>query len=287
MQSGMSQTRKWKNLIEWEEWTEVRGMCMMREAVWGMILPFVGTALGSGLVFLMKGQWNPRVQRILTGFAAGVMLAASIWSLIIPAIQQAEMWKSPSWLPACVGIWVGVLFLKGLDQLSLRLGTKSRKGTGIFSSLGQSSMMVLAVTLHNLPEGMAVGVAAAGMLSGEGTILPAEMLALSLGIALQNLPEGAIISMPLHSGGMKRGRAFSYGVLSGAVEPMGAVVALVLARTSATVLPYFLGFAAGAMLYVVAEELLPEAAEEPGEHGGIGMFFLGFTLMMILDVSLG
>ncbi len=249
---------------------------MVLKVILGMILPFVGTATGAAMVFFMKSRWNPAVQRILTGFAAGVMLAASIWSLIVPAIERAESWKSLSWLPACGGIWAGVLFLKGLEHWPM----------GSISGLGQSSMMVLAVTLHNLPEGMAVGVAAAGVLSGDGMILPAEMLALSLGIALQNLPEGAIISMPLESGGMSRRRSFAYGVFSGAVEPLGAMVALALARISTAVLPWFLGFAAGAMLYVVAEELLPESTGT-GEKGGIWMFFLGFTLMMILDVSLG
>jgi ZIP family zinc transporter len=230
---------------------------------------------------------NRVLQRLLTGFAAGVMVAASIWSLIIPAIDQSAHLGKLAFGPAFVGVWGGFPFLLLLDRLIPHLHMNSDCPEGAPCNLGKSTMLVLAVALHNLPEGMAVGVVIAGWLAGNESISFAAALALSLGIALQNLPEGAIISMPLKSGGMKRGRAFGYGVLSGAVEPIGAVATLLLAELVVPALPYLLSFSAGAMLYVVVEELIPEMSE--GEHSNIGTIFfaVGFTLMMMLDVALG
>ena len=252
-----------------------------------VLLPFLGTAIGSAFVFFLRGQMNLTLQRLLTGFAAGVMVAASVWSLIIPAMDQSAHLGKLAFLPAFVGVWAGFLFLLLLDKWIPHLHLNSECPEGTACNLGKSTMMVLAVALHNLPEGMAVGVVAAGWLSGNESISAASALALSLGIALQNLPEGAIISMPLKSQGMSRRRAFSYGVLSGAVEPLGAVLTILLAGLLVPVLPYLLAFSAGAMLYVVVEELIPEMAE--GEHSHIGTVFfaLGFTLMMVLDVALG
>ena len=252
-----------------------------------VLLPFLGTAIGSAFVFFLRGQMNLTLQRLLTGFAAGVMVAASVWSLIIPAMDQSAHLGKLAFLPAFVGVWAGFLFLLLLDKWIPHLHLNSECPEGTACNLGKSTMMVLAVALHNLPEGMAVGVVAAGWLSGNESISAASALALSLGIALQNLPEGAIISMPLKSQGMSRRRAFSYGVLSGAVEPLGAVLTILLAGLLVPVLPYLLAFSAGAMLYVVVEELMPEMAE--GEHSRIGTVFcaLGVTLMMVLDVALG
>lgn len=252
-----------------------------------VLLPFLGTTLGSGMVLFMKNKMNRTLQRSLTGFAAGVMVAASIWSLIIPAMDQAAHMGKLAFLPALIGVWGGFAFLLALDHLIPHLHMNSQKPEGAPSSLGKSTMMVLAVALHNLPEGMAVGVVAAGWLTGNDSISFAAALALALGIALQNLPEGAIISMPLSSNGMRRGRAFGYGVLSGVIEPIGAIVTILLANLIAPTLPYMLSFAAGAMLYVVVEELIPEMSE--GEHSNIGTVFfaVGFTLMMVLDVALG
>ena len=252
-----------------------------------VLLPFLGTAIGSAFVFFLRGSMNLTLQRLLTGFAAGVMVAASVWSLIIPAMEQSEHLGKLAFLPAFIGVWAGFLFLLLLDKWipHLHLGSECPEGTAC--NLGKSTMMVLAVALHNLPEGMAVGVVAAGWLSGSESISAASSLALSLGIALQNLPEGAIISMPLKSQGLSRRRAFGYGVLSGAVEPLGAVLTILLAGVLVPVLPYLLAFAAGAMLYVVVEELIPEMSE--GEHSNLGTIFfaVGFTLMMVLDVALG
>ena len=252
-----------------------------------VMLPFLGTVLGSGGVYFLKGAMDRRLQRMLTGFAAGVMVAASIWSLIIPAMDQSEHMGRLAFLPAFVGVWVGFGFLLLLDRLIPHLHLNSECPEGIECGLGKSTMMVLAVALHNLPEGMAVGVVAAGWLTGSESISYAGALALSLGIALQNLPEGAIISMPLSSNGMKRSKAFGYGVASGIVEPIGAALTILLAGLVVPILPYLLSFAAGAMLYVVVEELIPEMSE--GQHSNIGTIFfaLGFTLMMMLDVALG
>ena len=260
---------------------------MNMQIVSAVLLPFLGTTIGSGFVFFLKGSMNRTLQRSLTGFAAGVMVAASVWSLIIPAMEQSAHMGKLAFLPAFVGVWAGFGFLLLLDKLIPHLHMNAQCPEGIACGLGKSTMMVLAVALHNLPEGMAVGVVAAGWLSGQETISFAGALALSLGIALQNLPEGAIISMPLKSGGMSRGRAFGYGVASGVVEPIGAGITIALAAFVVPILPYLLSFAAGAMLYVVVEELIPEMSE--GEHSNIGTIFfaLGFTLMMMLDVALG
>ena len=260
---------------------------MSIETISAVSLPFLGTAIGAGFVFFMKGAMNRRLQRILTGFASGVMVAASIWSLIIPAMDQSEHLGKLAFLPAFIGVWLGFLFLLGLDQVIPHLHLNSDCPEGTPCSLGKSTMMVIAVALHNLPEGMAVGVVVAGWLTGNESISAAAALALSLGIALQNLPEGAIISMPLKSQGMSKGRAFGYGVMSGVIEPVGAILTILLAEFIAPLLPYMLSFAAGAMLYVVVEELIPEMSE--GEHSNIGTIFfaVGFTLMMMLDVALG
>ena len=257
------------------------------EILSAVLIPFLGTTLGSAFVFFLKGQMDRRLERSLTGFAAGVMVAASIWSLIIPAMEQSEHMGRLSFLPAFVGVWIGFLFLLVLDHIIPHLHMNSQCPEGTQCGLGRSTMLMLAVALHNLPEGMAVGVVVAGWLTGNNSISAAGALTLSLGIALQNLPEGAIISMPLKSGGMKRSRAFSYGVLSGVIEPIGAVLTILLASLVAPLLPYLLSFAAGAMLYVVVEELIPEMSE--GEHSNIGTIFfaVGFSLMMVLDVALG
>ena len=260
---------------------------MYIETISAVMLPFLGTCVGAAMVFFLKGSMNRSLQRALTGFAGGVMVAASVWSLIIPAINQSEHMGKFAFLPAFVGVWLGFLFLLALDKIIPHLHLNSECPEGTACGLGKSTMMVLAVALHNLPEGMAVGAVAAGWLTGNESISFTAALALSLGIALQNLPEGAIISMPLHSQGMKKGRAFTYGVLSGVVEPLGAVLTIALAKFMVPVLPYTLAFAAGAMLYVVVEELIPEMSEGEHSHVGVLCFALGFTLMMVLDVALG
>ena len=260
---------------------------MHMQTISAVLLPFLGTTIGSAFVFFLKGKMNLTLQRILTGFASGVMVAASIWSLIIPAMDQSEHMGKLAFLPAFIGVWLGFLFLLALDHLIPHLHLNSDCPEGRDCGLGKSTMMVLAVALHNLPEGMAVGVVVAGWLAGQESISFAGALALSLGIALQNLPEGAIISMPLKSNGMGSRRAFAYGVASGIIEPIGAIVTILLAAWVVPVLPYLLAFAAGAMLYVVVEELIPEMSE--GAHSNIGTIFfaVGFTLMMMLDVALG
>ena len=247
----------------------------------GIMIPFLGTTLGAACVFFMKKSLGDLMQRSLAGFAAGVMVAASIWSLLIPAIEQSEGMGKLSFLPAFIGFWVGVLFLLLLDRLIPHLHVGSDQAEGPKSRLGRTTMMVLAVTLHNIPEGMAVGVMYAGFLAGNAQITAASALVLSLGIAIQNFPEGAIISMPLRAEGESKGRAFLGGVLSGVVEPIGAVLTILAA------LPYFLSFAAGAMLYVVVEELIPEMSQ--GKHSNLGTVFfaVGFSVMMTLDVALG
>ena len=257
------------------------------EVLFGILIPFIGTALGSACVFFMKRSLGDLVQRALAGFAAGVMVAASIWSLLIPAIEQSEGMGKLSFLPAFIGFWVGVLFLLLLDRLIPHLHIGSDKAEGPKSKLGRTTMMVLAVTLHNIPEGMAVGVMYAGFLSGSAQITAASALALSLGIAIQNFPEGAIISLPLKAEGERNSRAFLGGVLSGVVEPVGAALTIVAAQFIVPALPYLLSFAAGAMLYVVVEELIPEMSQ--GRHSNIGTVFFaaGFSLMMVLDVALG
>ena len=257
------------------------------ETFLGIMIPFLGTTLGASCVFFMKRSLGDLVQRALAGFAAGVMVAASIWSLLIPAIEQSEDMGKLSFLPAFIGFWVGVLFLLLLDRLIPHLHVGSEQAEGPKSKLGRTTMMVLAVTLHNIPEGMAVGVVYAGFLSGNTQITAASALALSLGIAIQNFPEGAIISMPLRAEGASKERAFLSGVLSGVVEPIGAVLTLLAARLVIPALPYLLSFAAGAMLYVVVEELIPEMSQ--GRHSNLGTVFFaaGFSVMMVLDVALG
>ena len=253
----------------------------------GLLIPFAGTALGSAGVFFMKKEMGNKVQKALTGFASGVMVAASIWSLIIPAMDQSEGMGKLSFAPAAVGFWIGILFLLLLDSVIPHLHLHADKAEGPNAKLKRSTMMVLAVTLHNIPEGMAVGVVFAGMLAGNSGITLGGALALSIGIAIQNFPEGAIISMPLRAEGKTKGRAFLDGMLSGAVEPIGAALTIIAAGLVIPALPYLLSFAAGAMMYVVVEELIPEMSE--GEHSNVGiiLFAVGFTLMMALDVALG
>ena len=257
------------------------------EVFYGILIPFLGTSLGAACVFFMKHALRERVQRALTGFAAGVMVAASVWSLLIPAISQSAGMGRLSFLPAFAGFWAGVLFLLALDHVIPHLHANSGQTEGPRSRLQRTTMMVLAVTLHNIPEGMAVGVIYAGYLSGSAQVTAAGALALSLGIAIQNFPEGAIISMPLRSEGMGKARAFRDGVLSGVVEPIGAVLTILAAQHVVPALPYLLSFAAGAMLYVVVEELIPEMSQ--GTHSNIGTVFfaVGFSVMMVLDVALG
>ena len=260
---------------------------MENNVIAGILIPFLGTALGSAFVFCMKDSPGAGIRCVLTGFAAGVMTAASVWSLIIPAMEQSESMGKLSFLPAVIGFWCGVLFLLLLDTVIPHLHMNAEKAEGVPSRLARTTMMVLAVTLHNIPEGMAVGIVYAGLLAGTAEINAGGAFALALGIAIQNFPEGAIISMPLHAEGKSKGRAFADGVLSGAVEPIGAVLTILFAGLILPAMPYLLSFAAGAMIYVVVEELIPEMSE--GEHSNIGvlMFSLGFTLMMALDVALG
>lgn len=252
-----------------------------------VIIPFLGTALGATMVFFMRQNINLRLEKLLLGFASGVMIAASVWSLLIPAIDLAEERGGNVWLPAAAGFMLGVGFLLLLDSVVPHLHLENEKPEGVKSHLRKTTMLVLAVTLHNLPEGMAVGVTLAGAMLGNTGITMAGALVLSIGIAIQNFPEGAIISMPLRSAGASRPKAFWYGVLSGVVEPIGAVITLLLAEQVVPVLPYLLAFAAGAMIYVVVDELIPES--QSGEHTNIGTIgvALGFVLMMVLDVALG
>lgn len=254
---------------------------------YGILIPFLGTVLGAACVFFMRGAMGDSLQRALSGFAAGVMVAASIWSLLIPAIDQSAHMGQLSFLPAAAGFWIGILFLLLLDHLIPHLHRNAQSAEGPESTLQKSTMLLLAVTLHNIPEGMAVGVVYAGYLSGSTQITLMGALALSIGIAIQNFPEGAIISMPLRSEGMKKSRAFLGGALSGVVEPVGAILTILAASSIVPLLPYFLSFAAGAMLYVVVEELIPEMSA--GKHSNIGTVFfaVGFSVMMILDVALG
>lgn len=257
------------------------------EVFFGLLIPFLGTTSGAACVFFMKKSLGDLVQRALAGFAAGVMVAASVWSLLIPAIEQSAAMGAFAFLPAFIGFWIGVLFLLALDHLIPHLHVGSEQVEGPKSKLGRTTMMVLAVTLHNIPEGMAVGVMYAGLLSGNMQITAASALALSIGIAIQNFPEGAIISMPLRAEGESKGKAFLGGVLSGIVEPIGAILTIIAAQFIIPALPYLLSFAAGAMVYVVVEELIPEMSQ--GRHSNIGTIFfaVGFSIMMMLDVALG
>ena len=254
---------------------------------YGITIPFLGTSAGAACVFFMKKNMSEQLSRILTGFAAGVMVAASVWSLLIPAMEQSGGRGRLAFIPAVTGFWGGILFLLLLDHVIPHLHQHSNRVEGPKSRLQRTTMMVLAVTLHNIPEGMAVGVVYAGYLAGNRNISAMAALALSLGIAIQNFPEGAIISMPLRAEGMKKGKAFWEGVLSGIVEPIGAVLTILAAGVAIPALPYLLSFAAGAMLYVVVEELIPEMSQ--GKHSNIGTVFfaVGFSVMMMLDVALG
>lgn len=254
----------------------------------GAFVPFMGTVLGSAMVFFLKGSMKPRLQKALLGFAAGVMIAASVWSLLIPAIEMAEASGSKAaWLPAVLGFLGGIGFLLLLDTFVPHMHLDSDCPEGKACGLGKSKMMMLAVTLHNLPEGMAVGVLLSGVLAGSEIITMAGALTLSIGIAIQNFPEGAIISMPLVGTGLSRKKAFGYGVISGVVEPVGALLTVLLTTLVQPILPFILAFAAGAMIYVVVEELIPES--QMGLHSNIGTIgaALGFALMMVLDVALG
>lgn len=252
----------------------------------GLLIPFLGTTLGSAMVFFMRGM-HKEIERLLLGFASGVMIAASVWSLLIPAIDMAGEMGQIAWLPAAGGFLGGMAFLLALDSLIPHLHLESTEPEGVESSLKKTTMLVLAVTLHNIPEGMSVGVTFAGALIGDAGITMAGAFALAVGIAIQNFPEGAIISMPLRGEGVSRGRAFAYGALSGIVEPIGAFITILLAEQIVSALPVFLAFAAGAMIYVVVEELIPEA--QAGEHSNMGTVgvAIGFVIMMILDVALG
>ena len=257
------------------------------EIIWGLLIPFIGTTLGSSMVFFMKNKMNEKVEKLLLGFASGVMIAASIWSLIIPSIDMAKEQNVISWIPATIGFLLGILFLLILDSIIPHLHLNSNKPEGLKAKLQKTTMMVLAVTLHNIPEGMAVGTVFAGAISGNSGITIAGAIALAIGIAIQNFPEGAIISMPLKSEGTSKSKAFLYGTLSGIVEPIGAIITIALTSLVVPILPYLLSFAAGAMIYVVVEELIPSA--QIGEHSNISTIGLaiGFVIMMILDVALG
>ena len=260
---------------------------MYTQVIQAVLIPFLGTVLGAGCVFFMKDKMKPGLQRGLSGFAAGVMVAASIWSLLIPAMDQSAHLGKLAFAPAVVGFWVGVLFLMALDRLVPHMHLPGGECEGPHCHMARSTMLTMAVALHNLPEGMAVGVVCAGWLAGNQGLTLAGAMALAVGIAIQNFPEGAIISMPLRAEGLSRGRAFRAGVLSGIVEPAGAVLTILLAKYMVPALPYMLAFAAGAMMYVVVEELIPEMAEGGHGHMGTVLFSVGFSLMMVLDVALG
>ena len=259
----------------------------MNIQVWtGILLPFFGTSLGAAMVFVLKDSISDSMQRMLTGFAAGVMVAASFWSLLQPALEDAEHMGKLSFIPAAVGFLIGMGFLLFLDNVTPHMHM-DQKPEGPRSNLKHTTKLILAVTLHNIPEGMAVGVVYAGWAAGDAGVSMAAALALALGIALQNFPEGAIVSMPLRAAGLPKAKTFWYGVLSGVVEPIAALITIAAASAVISVLPYLLAFAAGAMFYVVVEELIPEMSE--GEHSNVGTiaFSLGFVLMMVLDVALG
>ena len=253
----------------------------------GLLIPFLGTTLGSAMVFFMKNKMNKKVEKLLLGFASGVMIAASIWSLLMPSIEMAEEKQTVAWIPAAVGFLLGMAFLLVLDSVIPHLHLNTEKPEGIKAKLKKSTMLVFAVTLHNIPEGMAVGVVLAGAMAGNVGISLAGAVSLAIGIAIQNFPEGAIISMPLKSEGMSKTRAFAYGALSGIVEPIAAIITILLTNAIVPILPYLLSFAAGAMIYVVVEELIPES--QAGDHSNIGTIgvAIGFAVMMILDVALG
>ena len=252
-----------------------------------LTIPFAGTMLGAMMVFFMKDKISPKIEKALLGFASGVMLAASVWSLLIPSINLAEANGGIAWLPAAVGFLLGIGFLLLIDILVPHLHLHDDTPEGVKSGLKKTTMMLLAVTIHNIPEGMVLGVTLAGALAGNTGITLSGAIVLSVGIAIQNFPEGAIVSMPLKGEGMKKGKAFLLGSFSGIVEPIGGLLTLLLINVIQPLLPYFLSFAAGAMIYVVVEELIPEA--QSGEHSNMSTIgvALGFVLMMVLDVALG
>lgn len=252
-----------------------------------LFIPFAGTTIGAAMVFFMKDKISPLVEKLLLGFAAGVMIAASVWSLLIPSIDMAKVQNIISFVPALTGFLLGILFLLALDTFVPHLHLESDNPEGVKTNLSKTAMLMFAVTLHNIPEGMAVGVAYAGAAMGDTGITVAGAMALSIGIAIQNFPEGAIISMPLRGEGVSRWKSFIYGMLSGIVEPIGGFITILIAAQVRLLLPYLLSFAAGAMIYVVVEELIPEA--QSGKHSNIGTIgtALGFALMMVLDVALG
>lgn len=253
----------------------------------GVTIPFIGTILGSFLVFFMKDKINEKIEKILLGFAAGVMIAASIWSLIIPSMNMSESMGNWSFIPAAIGFLLGIFFLLILDTFIPHLHVNSEEPEGVKSNLKNSTMLVIAVALHNIPEGMAVGVVLAGAYYGNTIITISGALALAIGIAIQNFPEGAVISMPLKSRGVSKQKSFLMGVLSGIVEPIAAVVTIFLLKYINPILPYVLSFAAGAMIYVVVEELIPESQAKKHTNLATISLAIGFTLMMILDVALG
>lgn len=260
---------------------------MNNQIIWGLFIPFLGTAAGAASVFFLRDKMNTALQKGLLGFASGVMVAASIWSLLIPAMDMSQQMGKLSFLPAASGFLLGIGFLLLMDKLVPHMHLDHEEPEGLKSTWKKTTMLVLAVTLHNIPEGMAVGVLFAGVLSGNQDVTLTGAFALAIGIAIQNFPEGAIISLPLRSEGTGKGRSFAYGMLSGIVEPIGAALTLLLASFFQPILPYLLSFAAGAMIYVVVEELIPESAQ--GEHSNLGTigFSIGFVIMMILDVALG
>ena len=259
---------------------------MTTQVIIGILIPFAGTSLGAAMVFFLKDSISKNLQRILTGFAAGVMVAASFWSLLEPALESSESMGKLSFVPAAVGFLVGIGFLLVLDMVTPHMHM-NKEGEGPKSGIKRTTKLILAVTLHNIPEGMAVGVVYANLIGGNNLVSAAGALALAIGIAIQNFPEGTIVSMPLRGEGMSKGKTFWYGVLSGAVEPVAAVITVFAFSLVTALLPYMLAFAAGAMIYVVVEELIPEMSE--GEHSNLGTiaFSIGFVLMMVLDVALG
>ncbi len=261
---------------------------MIINLIIGLTIPFLGTTLGSACVYLIKDKINPTLQKSLLGFASGVMVAASIWSLIIPAINQSASLGKLNFMPAAIGVALGMLFLFLIDKITphLHIRESSTEKEGPASTLKDSAMLFLAVTIHNIPEGMAVGIIFAGYIANNVAISSSAALALAIGIAIQNFPEGAVVSLPFKIEGRSKNKAFLFGTLSGAVEPIAAIITILLAYLITPAMPYLLSFAAGAMFYVVVEELIPEASEEPHSNGGVLGFGFGFILMMILDIAL-